>query len=538
MTDHLSHGEKLLDLNGVELCVETFGNPADPAILLIDGAAASMLWWETELCEQIARGDRFMIRYDNRDTGRSTSYPPGRPGYAYTDLAADALGVLDALGVERAHIVCRSMSGGIGLLLGVDHPGRVASLTFVSTSTGADGLPPSAPELASGIPADPDPADAGAVVDFVVASAKACSGGSPHFDETATRALVERDVARARDIAATLVNHYAMSFDGSARDFAAITAPTLVVHGDLDPVCPLPHGHALREAVPGARLLVLAGAGHDLPRPLWEVFVPALLQHTRVLPELFDYDAELRQHNELFRAAARIGARDRVLDIGCGAGQTTREAARAAVDGSVVGVDVSAPMLERARGLSAEQGLTNITFQQTDAQAHRFPPASFDLCISRFGTMFFADPVAAFTNIGRALRPGARLVLLVWQGRDRNEWATAIRESLTATPATPVGPDAFSLADPAATEEVLAAAGFTGISFTDVHVPVYYGPDSATALDAVLRLLKFGDLLAGLDPAAAEQARTRLRATLDAHTTGSGVLFDSRAWIVTAHRRP
>ncbi|MEH0510361.1 alpha/beta hydrolase [Streptomyces sp. B21-106] len=280
MTDHLSHGEKLVRIDDVELCFETFGNPADPAILLIDGAAASMLWWETELCARIARGDRYVIRYDNRDTGRSTSYPPGRPGYAYTDLAGDALGLLDALNVERAHIVCRSMAGGIGLLVGVDHPDRVASLTFVSTSTGEDGLPPSSDELAAGIPADPDPADPDAVVDHVVASAQACSGGSPYFDETATRTLVQRDVARARDIAATLVNHYAMSFDGSSRDFASVRAPTLVVHGDHDPVLPLPHGRALREAIPGAELLVLEGAGHDLPKPLWDVFVPALLRHT------------------------------------------------------------------------------------------------------------------------------------------------------------------------------------------------------------------------------------------------------------------
>jgi SAM-dependent methyltransferase len=255
--------------------------------------------------------------------------------------------------------------------------------------------------------------------------------------------------------------------------------------------------------------------------------------------DLFDYDAELRLHNELLRAAARVGSRDRVLDIGCGTGQSTREAARAAVTGSAVGVDLSASMLERARRLSDDQGPANVTYQQADAQVHRFPPARFDLCISRFGTMFFADPVAAFTNIGRALRPAARLVLLVWQERDRNEWATAIRQILPTTSATPTpvtgGPDPFSLADPTVTEGILAAAGFTEVSFTDVHEPVYYGPDSATAFDAVLRLWD-KDLLADLDAAAAEQARTRLRATLDAHNTDSGVYFDSRAWIITARR--
>ena len=277
---NLSHGEQLVAINDVELCIETFGDSASPAVLLVDGAAASMLWWEAELCEQIARGDRFVIRYDNRDTGRSTSYPPGKPGYTYTDLGRDALGILDALNIERAHITCRSMAGGIGLFLGVEHPDRVASLTFVSTSTGEDGLPPSSDELGRNTPADPDPADSAAVVDYIVASAQAYSGGSPYFDEAATRALVQRDVARTRNIASTLTNHYAMTFDGPSDGFGDIKAPTLVVHGDRDPAFPLPHGQALRDAIPTAKLLILEGAGHDLPRPLWDVFVPALLQHT------------------------------------------------------------------------------------------------------------------------------------------------------------------------------------------------------------------------------------------------------------------
>lgn len=282
MTDHLSNGEMLVEISSAELCVETFGNPANPAVLLIDGAAASMLWWETELCEQIARGDRFVIRYDNRDTGRSTTYPPGRPGYTFTDLAADALAILDALNLDRAHIVCRSMSGGIGLILGLNHPDRVVSLTFVSTSTGESGLPSSSAELTSNTPANPNPADSAAVVDFVVASAQAYSGGSAYFDESATRALVELDVARTRNIASTLTNHYAMTFDGPSQGFADIKAPTLVVHGDRDPLFPLPHGRVLRDTIPGAKLLVLEGAGHDLPRPLWDVFVPALIQHTGI----------------------------------------------------------------------------------------------------------------------------------------------------------------------------------------------------------------------------------------------------------------
>jgi SAM-dependent methyltransferase len=252
------------------------------------------------------------------------------------------------------------------------------------------------------------------------------------------------------------------------------------------------------------------------------------------------YDTELHRHNVHFRAAAAIRAHEHVLDIGCGTGQSTREAARAAINGSALGVDVSARMLERARRLSEDEGLRNVTYQHGDAQVHPFPPAHFDLCISRFGTMFFADPVAAFTNIGRALRPSARLVLMVWQHPDRNEWFTATREALAGSSApAPSGRDLepFSLADPASTQRILSAAGFAEIDFTDMDEPVCYGPDCAAALDSVRGLRHARDLLTSLDAATAEHAPDRLRATLAAHDTGGGVLFDSRAWIITAHRR-
>lgn len=250
------------------------------------------------------------------------------------------------------------------------------------------------------------------------------------------------------------------------------------------------------------------------------------------------FDAEVRQHNEQFRAAAGVRSRDRVLDLGCGTGQSTREAARAAVDGSALGVDLSARGLDIARRLSDDEGLHNVTYEEADAQVHRFPPAHFDICISRFGAMFFADPVAAFTNVGRALRPGARLVLLVWQDRDRNEWSSSIRRTIAAGTPAPTPPASgqhpFSLADPAVVESILATAGFADVGFTDVHEPVYYGPDRATAYDFVLGLRDNKDLLSTLDATMVEPALGRLRAALAAHDTGSGVFFDSRAWIVTA----
>lgn len=190
--------------------------------------------------------------------------------------------------------------------------------------------------------------------------------------------------------------------------------------------------------------------------------------------------------------------------------------------------------------LTEEEGLRNVTYLQADAQLHRFPPRHFDLCISRFGVMFFDDPVAAFTNIGNALQPGARLVLMVWQDGDPNDWWAAIRQSLSADLAEPAsppsGPRMFSLADPATAAGILAAADFTEVGFTYVHEPVYYGPDTATARDFVPGFRDTKDLLADVDTATAQHAIERLRVILAEHDTGSGVFFDSRAWIITARR--
>jgi SAM-dependent methyltransferase len=251
------------------------------------------------------------------------------------------------------------------------------------------------------------------------------------------------------------------------------------------------------------------------------------------------YDAELQYHNKQLRVATHIGPSDSVLDIGCGAGQTTREAARAAPSGSVLGVDVSVEMLERARRLTAEEGLRNVTYELADAEVHRFEPEHFDVAISRFGTMFFADPVAGFANLASALRPGARLVMMVWQTSDRNEWETAIRQALIGgdriAPAAR-GQDPFSLGEPSIVKSILAEAGFAGIGFSEVREPVYYGPDVDTAYEIILSMRGTTDMLAMLDPDTQERALQRLRTTLAQHATTQGITFDSRAWIVTARR--
>jgi pimeloyl-ACP methyl ester carboxylesterase len=269
--------ENLYPVNGVELCAETFGDPGDPAVLLIHGASASMLWWPEGLCSKLADHGRYVIRYDQRDTGRSTSYPVGRPGYSMRDLAADAVGLLDALGIDRAHVVGVSMFGGLALALGVDNPTRVASVTFVSTSTGADDLPPPSADMPRFDP--PDFTDRAALEEYVVQMAAAEMGAQA--DVEAMRDLVRRDITRARDFEASLTNHYAMNVDAPVHGgFGDLSMPVLVIHGDRDPLLPLAHGEAVHDAVPGSSFVVLKGAGHGVPEASWDDFVDAVVQHT------------------------------------------------------------------------------------------------------------------------------------------------------------------------------------------------------------------------------------------------------------------
>lgn len=273
--------ETLIPVNDVELCVQTFGDDHDPAILLIHGAAASMIWWEDELCERLSKAGRFVIRYDQRDTGRSTSYPAGHPAYDMRDLAHDALGILDALGLQRAHVVGRSMSGGTALILAVDHPERVETVTFMATTPGDPDLPPPTPEFMEAFEEEaPDPDDRTAWMDYTVRVIRTFWGGSPFFDEGQVRALTELDATRTRDLASTN-NHFAIATPGPTRGgFADVVAPALVIHGDIDPVFPLPHALAMRDALPAAELLVLDQTGHELPAQRWDEFVDALVVHT------------------------------------------------------------------------------------------------------------------------------------------------------------------------------------------------------------------------------------------------------------------
>jgi pimeloyl-ACP methyl ester carboxylesterase/SAM-dependent methyltransferase len=275
--------ERFVTVGGVDLCVETFGDPAHPAILLISGLGASMDWWPDEFCRRLAAGLRHVIRYDHRDTGRSVTAAPGSPGYGSDELNTDAIGLLDALGADRAHIVGISMGGGIGQELAIDHADRVATLTVIATSPVADrpGLPPMTPELRAYFDTvtPPDWSDRSAVIDHLVEFERQLEG--PDFDEARTREVAARAVGRSIDVAAGLTNHPILEGDARTRRLADVRAPTLVIHGLLDPMFPPEHGRALAEDIPDARLLELPRMGHEVPPPsTWDIVVPALLRHT------------------------------------------------------------------------------------------------------------------------------------------------------------------------------------------------------------------------------------------------------------------
>jgi len=259
-----------IDVNGAQLCVDTFGDPADPAVLLIMGGAASMDRWEPRFCERLAGHGRHVIRYDHRDTGGSTTYPPGRPGYTGDDLVADAVAVLDRLGIERAHLVGMSMGGAIAQRIAVEHPGRVRSLTLMCTSpigTGGAELPPPTKDL-FGAAEEPDWNDREATIAFLL-EAERPYAGPRGIDEDEVREIIGRAYDRSTSMASAN-NHFMV--DGSDIErarLAEITAPTLVVGGTADPLFGPAHGEALAREIPGARLEMIEELGHEFPRWVW-----------------------------------------------------------------------------------------------------------------------------------------------------------------------------------------------------------------------------------------------------------------------------
>jgi pimeloyl-ACP methyl ester carboxylesterase len=276
--------EHIVEANGVQLCTEPFGDPADAPVLLIMGIGASMLWWEEGFCRMLADSGRYAIRYDHRDTGRSVTYEPGYPGYTGADLVSDAAGVLDAYAIQAAHIVGLSAGGGMAQALALDWPDRVRSLTLISTSPatpGARALPPPAAEYSRFVATvEVNRSDRESVIELLVAYWRVLAGRVRPFDETVFRDLARREVERAQDFRAAHNHDLLAAGEPSREPLSSISCPTLVIHGTADPMFPVGHGEALAEEIPDARLLRLEGAGHGVYRADWEAIVAAILEHT------------------------------------------------------------------------------------------------------------------------------------------------------------------------------------------------------------------------------------------------------------------
>ena len=262
---------------------ETFGDPGDPAILLVMGAMASMLWWPEAFCRQLAGRGRFVIRYDNRDTGLSTKYPPGAPSYTFEDMVDDAMRVLDDHCVAKAHVAGMSMGGMIAQSVALKYPGRISALTVISSSPlGIDtsGLPGTtqAYQKHSADGAEVDWSNREQVLGFMVKDARALASTLHPFDEIRTRAMIEADYDRSGGLASA-TNHFLLKGGGPQRTVRDLGVPLLVIHGTADPIFPVEHGETLVGAVPGARLVRIEGGGHELHRNDWPQIVEAIAEH-------------------------------------------------------------------------------------------------------------------------------------------------------------------------------------------------------------------------------------------------------------------
>ncbi|CAG1007726.1 Aclacinomycin methylesterase RdmC [Myxococcaceae bacterium] len=288
-----------IESNGIELEFDGFGSAEHPPVLLVMGLGAQMIFWDEEFCEGLAARGRFVVRFDNRDVGLSTKLDAlGVPDFAamlpallggrsvaapylLTDMADDAAGLLEALGIDAAHVVGASMGGMIAQTLALRHPKRVRTLTSIMSTTGKPGLPGPTPE-AQRVLLTPPPTDRDAAIARGVETWRTIGGAASAEDEARARTRTARAYDRcfapagvARQLAAILAS-------GSRHEaLASLRTPTLVIHGDVDPLVPLACGEATAAAVPGAELLVIEGMGHDLPRAAWPRMFDAIERHTQ-----------------------------------------------------------------------------------------------------------------------------------------------------------------------------------------------------------------------------------------------------------------
>lgn len=275
----------LIQSRDVSLATESTGDPANPPILLIMGAMASGVWWPDELCRELAARGRFVIRYDHRDTGASTSYAPGEAPYDVEDLADDAMHVLDGYGISEAHLVGMSLGGYIAQLLALKYPDRVLSITMIASEPLATS-DPRIPKLSPAVldyharAATLDWGDRDAVLEYQIGAWRLLAGTAYPFDPELIRAMAEADLERTPN-PLTAFNHGTLGGGDVWIDrLDEIAVPALIIHGTEDIVLPFAHAQALHTALIGSRLVTLDGVGHELPRGAWPVILDELERHT------------------------------------------------------------------------------------------------------------------------------------------------------------------------------------------------------------------------------------------------------------------
>ena len=282
------------EANGIEIEYEAFGDPSDPPLLLIMGLGAQMLSWNDELCEMLAGAGFHVIRFDNRDSGLSTwmqeAGPPDmaaayagdpKPAYQLDDMAADAVGLLDALGIERAHVVGASMGGFIAQLVAINHPRRVLTLTSImSGPANVEAVPPKPEGLAVLLVRPPSTREERIAQSVDIR--RALIGQVDGFDEAAERARAERQVDRAFNPIGTGRQMIAIiAARPRLEQLSRLSVPALVVHGTADVLVPVENGRMVASAIPGAKLLEVEGMGHDLPRRMWPQLIDAIAELAR-----------------------------------------------------------------------------------------------------------------------------------------------------------------------------------------------------------------------------------------------------------------
>jgi pimeloyl-ACP methyl ester carboxylesterase len=276
--------ERLLKVDGIEICTDSFGEQVNPAMLLIMGAQSSLIWWEEEFCQRLADAGRFVIRYDNRDVGRSTTYEPGQPGYTFEDMADDAVRVLDAYKIEQAHIVGMSMGGMLTQMIALRHPERVLTITLLSTSNFAPHLPPMEERIMDFFSnmGDIDWTNEQSVAEFTIDKSRILVGSKHPFNEREVGILAKKEFTRSNNMAS--MSNHALVTGGESylSSTAEIKVPALIIHGTEDPIIPYEHGKNLANEISGAVLLTLEGAGHELHYDDWDLIVDYISKHTSI----------------------------------------------------------------------------------------------------------------------------------------------------------------------------------------------------------------------------------------------------------------